>query len=589
MYEVYAATRPGRPRLLTVACAAALVASLAAAWVQVQRKQRLGDPVRIEGTPLVVQPPRGWIAAPHDRATFVQVLRLEGRRGAVETIERRVQFHYQRWPFTPPLSDLLKYRNFQDRSVSTEPVPTQVGPLAGVEVRRVRQFQFLGRQERGQTVYRLAISPRGEEVTVEYMPLQELSRGDVELLDEICASLRIDDPAYDLDTPQAVRNVGLEVPLESDWLVCGGDFENWPAMYVQMLREGVPAYSFGIFRTWLADRQPEDLLRDLACVSWRLPPDKIGVQTHSSNGRRIAQVRYPESAHYLAGALVVAEAPERALMIQVMADPQDAGEACDAAAQLAERVRFTGAAVPGDLAAARSAGLSLAKRVREDGGLSVWGRRDTQATFVGEFILEPTYRPTRVILQEERAFEGPRPGRYEGMKAFLREDAGRATTQHHETWWVEPGGHFGWELENAIHAEDILRIREQGDPGQNRVLRTVGESRPPQSTTYRVGAAYVCPPLMDAVADWAAAQESGAWLIEGSLVWASGAHTRLVQALGPVEGQHRVLIVDDYDPRGMLLRFDREGRLIEQIEPSGRLKRVATSPSRRLPRIERRP
>lgn len=192
MFEVYTATRAGRPRVLLLLAAGALVVVLGLAWIQVRGSRALGDEVRIAGTPLLVHPPKGWVQSPRDPGVFIRPVQREIWGRKVWAAERSIEFYYRRWPARQPLLALLKLSNYRDVvAAAYQPEPAGIGGFEGVQVHRRRYRRIGRRQEPFDSVYRLVCTPRGDQISVEYTPLGELSAGDMELFDAVCQAVTL--------------------------------------------------------------------------------------------------------------------------------------------------------------------------------------------------------------------------------------------------------------------------------------------------------------------------------------------------------------------------------------------------------------
>ena len=194
MFDVYTGTKAGRPTLLLLLAAGALVGTLGLAWMQVRGGRALGEEVRIEGTPLTVRPPKGWLQDPRNPGVFVKTVRSRGWRRERWVVERKIEFYYKRWRTPQSLLYLLKLSNYRDVvAAAYEPESAPIGRFDGVQIRRARVFEWRGRREVGESIYRLVSTPRGDQISVEYTPLGELSPGDMELFDAVCKAVTLDD------------------------------------------------------------------------------------------------------------------------------------------------------------------------------------------------------------------------------------------------------------------------------------------------------------------------------------------------------------------------------------------------------------
>ncbi len=189
MLEVHVGARPGRPVLLTVLTAALLILSLGAAWLQVRSTRTLGPASRVGDSPLLVRPPVGWRADPRDPSLFILWLN-EGVRGA-DVPKRSVRFGYDPNPRSANLRSYLRRLMRGETPGSTR--PAQIGGFDGLQISRERMLTFRRRAYQVQTIVRIAMTPTGEMLFVEYTPFSTFTPADAELLDSICAAVRVED------------------------------------------------------------------------------------------------------------------------------------------------------------------------------------------------------------------------------------------------------------------------------------------------------------------------------------------------------------------------------------------------------------
>lgn len=565
-------------------CAAALVGSLGLAWFQVAASRALGPPVRIRGTPLIVRPPRGWMQDAQRPGRFVERVRIEGMPNA--HVERRITFHYQRWSAVPPLGELLTFRNWRERVTDVSNlVAARVGGLSGVQLHRTRRFEFMGRVEVGESVYRLAVSPRGDEITVEYTPVRKLTAGDLDLLEAVCAAVRVDDPSLQPGEEVLRDWAGMRVVVKDGERLFGPDLPEMPGLFVEGTERGVPAFSIGVFRTWLAGgRSAEDLVRDQGMSRWLMPANKVPVERDDLGARVHALTLQPASvAPGSAGAEIVAihvvsDAPDRTAMLLVWGSAGKAQAAQRAAARIAEKLEFT-SAFPKGLDRAVAEGQALAQAVSR-GVMQRWGSELVTEYYRAEVVQAPEYRVRPLLLVNGRAMTVGSPGAYDGIERVV------GGTHLDETMWhlAADGQGYSWRHDLQFSTRRVL-VEESRDGSSSSVRRDIVRGRAQERQRFEVGGAFVCPPLETAAESQTAWHADGPVVMEVSAALGEGTNMRLLwpRESGEV-GEREVVVLDDYEPRPTVLHFDGPGRLASQEQPGVRLWRISPEEAEKLQR-----
>ncbi|MEP0845527.1 MAG: hypothetical protein HRF50_01755 [Phycisphaerae bacterium] len=568
MVEVLSGSRPGRRTVATVLCAAAVAGALALAAFQVQQRRGLVDELRIPGTPLIVRVPRNWTAS--ETAPGVFELRT-GTDGRTDVVQRRIAFRYERFPAFRPLEQLLTEMYGVRGRVAAS--PRKIGPLPAVQAQLAEALVIRGVRFARERVVVVGCSPRGDVIGLEYQPLTELTPSDYELLDAICAALRLDDAALTLSADEAMARAGLHFTPARDWTVFGPDFERVAGLSIEALSEGIPAWSILVSRTWLADgRTPAALLADFAATHWDVQ-DGGAPSIHEAGSRQIATIRHPGFGHEEAlypSVWLVSDGPTLAAMLLVCAAPDRVAVADQAASDLARALRFTDTELGVDVREATQAARNWVATSLARGAAPWWGKLRHRATY--------TVRSVAGVMDGhlEREAVGDEPARgYVGSERFTRVDSSESRKSE---WSVDGTGRgYSYSFESlAVRGRHTVRttVREQRRAGSDRVDRTVLDGRTEHSSSFVAGDAFVCPPLESIAEFWVAQQSGGNWLFQVSSVHAAGSHARLLRPLAPeAGGRVRVLAVDDFFPRGALLSYDESAQLVQQIDPYVRIDR----------------
>lgn len=565
MIEVYSGHRPGRPVLLLTIAATALAGTLGAAWFQVQNRRALAAEVRIPNTPLVVRPPRGWIVDPRDPTSIVLPTEHMFFGRSMWVAERRIRFRYERrrsfvLPELPPSQ--------------AAPEAARIGPLRGFQVITARpQRTELGITV-SEVVTRVACSPRGDLVTIEYTPLTELTLADLALLGDVAAAVRLDDPGVIADPAKLQERCGLLFDVPADWTAAAADLPEVAAMSVVGQVEGLSAYAVSIYRKFLsAGRNPDAILRDFAAAEWRGIGGDLRISSvQGGNGSEALVVRAPPgrvTAEQPLAAWLVAAGDDAALLL-VFADPRFAAAADDAARRIATTLRFAPSPLMPPLASAAAQGQALAAQLRSAEALSgAWGLLPTRSYYV------LTAAPSAAVFASGRELVGRTTDR--GYRGFaIEREPGREAVL---SWQSQPDGvGYDWTRESVEQigpAAQRLTIRERRRKGEERVSRTRIIGRSSRRDEYEIGPNFVGLPA-ESIAEFRVANQPDAnCLIEVAALDGDAACARLLRALPPDErGLRRVLIEDDFRPYAAILAFDADGELQYQSWAVHRVERI---------------
>jgi hypothetical protein len=340
MFEVYTGTRAGRPTVLLLLTAAALLGALGLAWTQVRGALALGEEVAIAGTPLIVRPPKGWQQDPRNPHVFGKWVRKRVWGREVWAAERKLEFHYNDY--------LVQFTRLFQAAATSVPHPARIGAWEGV--------QFLleqhGSRSGIQTVYRTVSTPRGAQISIEYTPLAQVSHGDLDLVDVVCAAVRGAGTDASRTPQDMLAYVGVSFPIAPDWQVVGPDQRNGPGLWIQETEQDCPVWALALFRRDLRHRgvpigmlDVDSLVVDsLVAESRLLMPRFLRPQGRSrEDGVYIAFAQSLDRARtssVVVSVWVVAKSPREAAVIYVLADPRHAEAANNAAEELATTLKF---------------------------------------------------------------------------------------------------------------------------------------------------------------------------------------------------------------------------------------------------------
>ena len=336
MFDVHTGSKPGRPTVLLLLAGGVLVVALGLAWAQVRSARALGEAVALEGTPLVVRTPKGWVRDVDNPRLFGKLIHKEVWGREVWAAERTVEFHY---------NDFFRQFTRMFQVAAAYPAElARIGEWDGVQYVVARNTRGLP----GQMAFRWVTTPGGSQIGVEYTPLAELSHGDLYLLDEICQAVRLDAPEPGRTAQALLARAGVSFPIGADWEILGPDDQRGPGLWVQSVEGNRPVWALGVHRRYLGrQRKPAELLEAEARtlrVVFEGPREQ-----HREDGAYVGVLLNPDvlrQGSVVASLWVVAKSSTEAAVIHVLAEPPHAMRANEAAAELAGTLEFV-AGFPG--------------------------------------------------------------------------------------------------------------------------------------------------------------------------------------------------------------------------------------------------
>lgn len=558
MIEVYTGARPGRPRLLLMLTAGLLAAVCGTAWWQVRDARRLAPERKVGDLPLYVRPPRDWVLLPGDQQTYgLPVARDHWGRPAT-TLRRAIRYHYHRLPvFVSPDVLLSKLNGPNDRILSQEPAP--IGGYPGVQVRLVSR----GERDVRERLIRLACLPRGEVIEVEYTPLGELSPGDFELMDDVCAAVRLDVPGATASAAAAEARAGVQLTgAAGDWRFALPDLAAVPGLYVSGEDVDGGQWTVSLFRTWLAaGRTPNDLLRDFASEFWLMwDVGSLVEQVSRPDGATVATLRYPvaQGGNERIIAASVVSAPGGAAILfafGAIAQPKAAWDAADRIARMVELGPLAGAPPVDETF---DAGRKLCEKLAQRGALPRWGREPVRLVFSGR-----TGRGAEHRMIERRALaHDPELGYHGDEVNELLERNRREASE----WQIDGHADGYTQRSDLFTASEPAQVRETRETNSSQVTRTLSIDGRRRTFHFDAPPNFVPPPVVDILYAWVARGETGPALLQVSTTFGAGWHTELVRALPPDGAMPRALVQADFYPLGMTFTFDEKAAEVQRFE-----------------------
>ncbi len=569
-FEVHSGERPARRARQLLVSAGLLVATLGLALLQVRHARALGPRQQIEGTPLSVRPPRGWHLDRRNPQRFVLPVVDESRRRRGLEFERSMEFDFLRLPNFEPLTELLRMPEVVGGREHARVSPVQLGKYPGLEVERSGLIR-LGRDLwRRRTVVRFTCLPRGHLLRVVYEPLGELRPADLEILDDVCRTLQIDDPTLNASPQDYLACAGLSLPLEDDWMVVGADFPQVPGLYIGGMLNEVPAWSIGLLRTWLAEgRGPQDLLRDLAAHQWLAwEVDDWLREDRRADGARVVWIRPPETGWAgspISSAGVVQQSPSQAIILLVYTAVQFAPSVEKLAERLAGQVKIGPLEAFPSLSLAESNGLRLVADLGRSGPAPRWGRETLNTTY------RRLHRDETVLTQRGAVNRDPSQG-YQGLQVRRI-----GQSQEERIIWTtdRQADAYKWQADFLYGSSSVRVVEQRSRPGGSVTRQVWVDERLERRWTFNPGPTFVAPPAESIIKGWVARGEPQTILIEVSTPVGPATHTLLLRHLPPDGDYPRVLVQQDYWPLGSIEAYD-DARAETQYEiyPAAEYRRV---------------
>lgn len=573
--EVRSGTKPGRPRLLLLVSAGLLAGTLGLAWLQVRNARALGPEQRVGDTPLWVRPPLGWRRHPQNPKAFILPARTEGRRRPRHRVERSLRLEFRRLRGFESVEQLLPLLGLGEAPTRASLRRARLGKYEAVEVHVLPVFAGRRLRQRGMIV-RFTCLPRGHLIKVAYQSLDTLRPADLEIMEDVCRTLRVDEPTLSGRSEEYLSRAGLTLDLQKNWHVVGSDLPGVPAVHIGGSVNERPAWSIAIFRTWLAGkRRPSALLEDFAAEQWLLwDVERLIRTTRRADGATIAALRHPEAGRadklMIPSAWVVAQTSSRAVIMFVYAGPGQATLADDAAGRIAESLEITPLEALSGLAEAEQAGRTLAGKLAKRGPVPRWGRESVQTRYEGRSL-----EGREMLLTQRRAIDRDPDRGYSG--ALLRQVG---TREELRQWTVDGrAAEYDWQADflYVLYGRALeLSVREQRRQGAGEVVRRVFvNGRQRQEGSLRPGPGFVAPPTESIVEGWVARNEASVAIIEVSTRLGTGTHTVLLRHLPPDGNYPRLLGQQDYWPVGWIAAYDDARAEVQyEIRPTAKYERV---------------
>lgn len=557
--EVHSGSRPGRPVILLLVTASFLALSLALAGWQTVDRRRLGEPVALPDSPLVVRPPAGWVRHPDEPGLWIQRSQLQLDGADAKPLQRTIRVTYRRHSWFRDPIDLLRLETRQDVDApAISKRQARIGPLHAIQV--IREYYIPMGQVviSSSTIFRQAVTGRGDQITVEYNPLGEVSMGDERLFDAFCRAIEIRDPALTINSADALRATGLAFDLAPEWRVYGADLPGVPALTIEGVgaADTLPHWSIGVLRTWLAEGQTG---RGLLLATLREWTADIEEQDLQPPARVADRVIHSYAAKALRASFRVLELEDGAVVLLHAAAGEDHFAVADQiATEVALAVRQTAAdeAIFGDAAVARARGAKILADVRGTGLADTLGAPSYESYW---WVRQPGF-PNRQVLRLAWAL-----ARDDGEVGLVREVALRGARRgddwDSQSWVTDDLGRF-----DLLFQRDV-RVRQRGDRKAGSVLLEIGEADAARREEFAWNA-NTLPTPADETVEWLTARGGEPARFRTIPLFGGSSGERLVRPLTSEDsGVFRVLLIENHWPRGTIAAYDDAGRIVATRQP----------------------
>lgn len=559
MHEVDLGSRAGKPALLLSLAAIALIGAVGAAWWQTHDKRRLDTPRMLADSPLRIRPPRGWHEDPKRPGTFM-LLDAAALKVQEIAIERRVTFRYERRrEFVAP-DVIIRQRDAADRAESSASEPARLAGLPAREVQRVRRFQYRNQMHRQVALLRVACSPWGDVIQVEYWPMTELTPADLRMIDDICNAVELRGARVMGARPSDLAaNVGVKLPQKLPGELLPPEDAETRGLYVT-LGSSDSISCIGLHRTWLAPgREPADLLVDFVDHYWGMPDDRPIVSEWGRPDRcnvACVRMRLPGTPRRSAlAAYLLWRNPAHVVLAHLNHDAALRPQSAEEFQSFVNELDLVDPGTSFDVAAARSAGKALIQECTSSAVMQAWAARPRQALYLD---VDPGALAARIDQSESRNIAGA-AGLVGASAVWI--DAGRRFAT--SVWSADARGdrfefarRFG-VAESVRSASSLLITDKRESPGgvvHRRVQRGLTVSHDGSVT---VDDSFLAPPLDLAAATVVSRAKKGTWLIERLAPRRAGTAGRMLFAAAPDEsGRARVVAIDDFAPWAQVLTFE---------------------------------
>lgn len=384
-YEVYAGSRPGKPVLaLTVAGIIMGVMVLLAGW-QVYAARAPQQPIRIAGTPLIVQPPSRWVQDPRNpRVLYLpapQNLQAAGIRFLKE-----IELEYVPAAGRPELP--------------ADSTAARVGALPAADLPIITQ-QFRNAPVQLAAGKRVAVTPRGDRIGIQMTAVlvgKTFNASEFEAeLDQFAATVRLAEEASLVGPAAVLDHLGVTAELAGGLEAQLPRLMEQPAGYLQGGGDLFGGYRIELFRTWLATgRRPIDMLEQVVTEVRSGPPTTSVELVRSAPGPRIWRLDNPGRPGQPRRLWLVVDQPSEALLITLEAAESGVTAGTAAIAQLLETLEIETLPALAGLGDLERRGAALIETVQRDGLRRYWAPREEESFFqlVGgtEVGFEATYR-----------------------------------------------------------------------------------------------------------------------------------------------------------------------------------------------------
>lgn len=561
--------------LLAGTCGGVLVLTLTLAYAQVEATRRLGPPIELANTPLIVRPPAGWLQDDEVPGLFYRVAPgVDGEPYAIT----RLLIRYRRAPVQQPLASLHAEADYGASVRLHSPRPASIAGLPGEQLIKSRQFFYVRGGTRytavGQSILRQASTARGDAISVEYDPLGEITAGDVELFDRVCNAIVVDG-LNELDPQEALSSIGLRFDAGGVGRFFGADVEGAPVCYWQVEESERPSFSVMFMRSFLAgDTTLRELVANIAANESVVDGRVEYVSSTRDDGARIVEARNLDAAAtgaVVPGVWAIEQDDRHVLLLVPMATSGAPERAIQVAEHVTRTIQFDTPFPSEPLETYALRGESHVERMRSRGLEAWWGKQVSEKVFLGQ----EQGHPARALRRRRPAL--PDGSMYEVRSVLEVEGKGEVVTRH--VVRMDLSAYRATAELATVVATDrrsmgqrSIEVADRFDATQGHVLRERIAGRDRVGFQLSVTDGFV-PPAVEVLAQAAVAFDRAAALWEVVPLYGPSTAQHLVLPLEANEnGEARVLVLVDYWPRGRIRTFDANGELVAEESALGWLR-----------------
>lgn len=531
--EVHAHVRTAKPRVALFFSAIVLGGMLALAQWQVIHETGLLERVSIPGSELSFQPPRGW--TPSEREPGVYELLMPEADGAL----KRLRLSFGRT--NAPIPHAAGQRE------------VQLGDLSAIQTKtQLRRGRIIWN-----VVHRVAVTPRGEALSMRLESLARINLGDLDMLNAVSATVRVGQGGLTQPKEEFQDRLGITASIPSEWLAFQAWHPSVPGGYLAPPTTLKQRWSLELTRTFTAHLTAEELLKRACGVRWESTDITI---SHGKTPTGMTILRaLPDKPleDRLVAYWLLHKDDQKVILARWFVDlSEDLNASAAAVEQFLQTVSIEADYPTTPIPELQDRGESLVNKLRRGGPSPWWGREPVSLFFMDQRSQQIVYAWTQGALNGE-----PTLG-YAGQMASLSPRRGVRSV-----WQMTPRSSYTWELDwysrGVMGTRQSEQVREIYDADSDSLSR---ESDQSSEQRWSVPKNFLPVPL-----ETIAFHQIARGAVSESLVSISdgdspGIHGHLLTRLEPdSRGRVRILVQRSISPGGYIYTF-REGAELHRIQ-----------------------